>query len=130
MAKARDDEKRKKRDAQRAAFERSKRRSSLMRRGAALVVVAVLIAARSWHRGATHATEHMTPGSVKAVRGSREVRRGSLAGTFEVLVPVPGRNKPQKVPLQFPTLAAAENWMHSPDGREQIAEILEAAGVR
>ena len=59
-----------------------------------------------------------------------ETRDSRFAGTFEVLVPVPGRNKPQKVPLQFPTLAAAENWMHSPDGREQIAEILEAAGVR
>ena len=60
--------------------------------GAALVVVAVLIAARSRHRGATHATEHMTPGSAKAVRGSREVRRGSIAGTVrdEHAAPIAG----------------------------------------
>ena len=51
-----------------------------------------------------------------------------FAGTFEVLVPVPDRNKPQKVPLQFPTLSAAENWMHSPEGKETIADILEDAG--
>jgi hypothetical protein len=44
-----------------------------------------------------------------------------------VLVPVPNRNKPAKVPLQFPSLSAAEGWMHSPEGKDQIAEILEAA---
>ncbi|OJU11408.1 MAG: hypothetical protein BGN85_05335 [Alphaproteobacteria bacterium 64-11] len=59
-----------------------------------------------------------------------ETRDVRFAGTFEVLVPVPGRNKPHKVPLQFPTLSAAENWIHSPDGRDQIAEILETGGVR
>ena len=47
-----------------------------------------------------------------------------FAGTFEVLVPVPERNKPQRVPLQFPTLTAAENWIHTPDGKDMIAEIL------
>lgn len=56
-----------------------------------------------------------------------ETRDARFAGTFEVLVPVPARNKPHKVPLQFPTQAAAENWMHSPEGRDQIAEILRAA---
>ena len=73
-------------------------------------------------------------GSMKAKRKNQlpppyaaETRDSRFAGTFEVLVPVPGRNKPHKVALQFPTLAAAENWIHSPDGREQIAEILEAA---
>ena len=56
-----------------------------------------------------------------------ETRDVRFAGTFEVLVPVPERNKPQKVPLQFPTLSAAENWIHSPDGKDMIAEILEEA---
>jgi hypothetical protein len=59
-----------------------------------------------------------------------ETRDARFAGTFEVLVPVPQRNKPHKVPLQFPTLSAAENWMHSPEGREQIADILKDAGVK
>ena len=57
-----------------------------------------------------------------------ETKDVRFAGTFEVLVPVPERNKPQKVPLQFPTLSAAENWMHSPEGKETIADILEEAG--
>ena len=42
-----------------------------------------------------------------------------------MLVPVPERNKPHKVPLQFPTLSAAEAWMHSPEGKDTIADILE-----
>jgi hypothetical protein len=54
-----------------------------------------------------------------------ETRDVRFAGTFEVLVPVPERNKPQKVPLQFPTMSAAENWIHSPEGKEMIADILE-----
>lgn len=57
-----------------------------------------------------------------------ETRDVRFAGTFEVLVPVPARNKPHKIPLQFPTLAAAENWIHSPEGRDQIAQILKSAG--
>jgi hypothetical protein len=56
-----------------------------------------------------------------------ETKDVRFAGTFEVLVPIPERNKPQKVPLQFPTLSAAENWMHSPEGKETIADILEEA---
>jgi hypothetical protein len=56
-----------------------------------------------------------------------ETKDVRFAGTFEVLVPVPARNKPQRVPLQFPTLSAAENWMHSPEGKETVAEILEDA---
>ena len=56
-----------------------------------------------------------------------ETKDVRFAGTYEVLVPVPARNKPHKVPLQFPTQAAAENWMHSPEGKEQIAEILDSA---
>jgi hypothetical protein len=56
-----------------------------------------------------------------------ETKDVRFAGTFEVLVPVPERNKPQKVPLQFPSLSAAENWMHSPEGKETIADILDEA---
>jgi hypothetical protein len=56
-----------------------------------------------------------------------ETKDVRFAGTFEVLVPVPVRNKPQKVPLQFPTLSAAENWIHSPEGKDLIADILEEA---
>jgi hypothetical protein len=56
-----------------------------------------------------------------------ETRDVRLAGTFEVLVPVPDRNKPQKVPLQFATLNEAEAWLHSADGKEMVAEILEDA---
>jgi hypothetical protein len=44
-----------------------------------------------------------------------------------VLVPVPQRNKPQKVPLQFPSLSAAENWIHSHEGKDMIADILDEA---
>ena len=56
-----------------------------------------------------------------------ETRDVRLAGTFEVLVPVPDRNKPQKVPLQFATMNEAEAWLHSADGKEMVAEILEDA---
>jgi hypothetical protein len=52
---------------------------------------------------------------------TRDVRQ---AGTFEVLVPVLGRNKPQKAPQSFPTLQAAESWIHSPEGKEFITETL------
>jgi hypothetical protein len=56
-----------------------------------------------------------------------ETRDVRFAGTFEVLVPIPARNKPQKVPLQFPTMTAAEGWMHSAEGKDAIADILEEA---
>jgi hypothetical protein len=56
-----------------------------------------------------------------------ELKDHRHSGTFEVLVPVPNRNKPQKAPQTFETLQAAENWIHSPDGKEAIAEILEDA---
>jgi hypothetical protein len=49
-------------------------------------------------------------------------------GTFEVFVPVPERSKPHRVPLQFDTLAAAESWIHSPDGEDAIAQILKQPG--
>lgn len=59
-----------------------------------------------------------------------ETKDARLAGTFEVLVPVEGRNKPHKVPLQFPTLNAAEAWIHSAEGKDAIAEILREAGSK
>ncbi len=53
-----------------------------------------------------------------------------FAGTFEVLVPVPGRVKPHRVSSQFPTKKAAEDWIHSPEGADAIDEVLEKAGVK
>jgi hypothetical protein len=50
-------------------------------------------------------------------------------GTFEVFVPVADRNRPHKVALQFDTLAAAESWIHSPDGEDAIALILREAAA-
>ena len=47
-----------------------------------------------------------------------------FAGTFEVLVPVPDRVRPHRVPLQFDSQDSAERWIHSPEGRDAIAEIL------
>jgi antibiotic biosynthesis monooxygenase (ABM) superfamily enzyme len=47
-----------------------------------------------------------------------------FAGTYEVLVPAPGRVKPHRVPLQFDTLEQAESWIHSPTGKEMIEELL------
>ncbi|MDE3115812.1 MAG: hypothetical protein KGL26_09460, partial [Pseudomonadota bacterium] len=49
-----------------------------------------------------------------------ETKDTRFAGTFEVLVPVEGRNRPLRVPHQFPTLKAAEDFIHSPDGEEAI----------
>jgi hypothetical protein len=46
-------------------------------------------------------------------------------GTFEVLIPVPDRVRPHRVPLQFPTQEKAESWLHSPEGKEMIEEIME-----
>lgn len=45
-------------------------------------------------------------------------------GTYEVLVPVPDRVKPYRVPLQFATLENAESWIHSPDGEDLIRDVL------
>ncbi|HEX3431192.1 MAG TPA: hypothetical protein VHT03_09915 [Rhizomicrobium sp.] len=47
-----------------------------------------------------------------------------FAGTYEVLVPAPGRAKPYRVPLQFDTQEKAESWIHSPEGKEAIAKLL------
>jgi hypothetical protein len=59
-----------------------------------------------------------------------ETKDARFAGTFEVLVPLPERNKPAKVPRQFSSLAAAEGWMHSPEGKDTIAEILHEATAK
>ncbi len=48
-----------------------------------------------------------------------------FAGTFEVLIPVPERNKPHKVPLQFESQQEAEAWLHSAEGKEAVAEIMD-----
>ncbi len=45
-------------------------------------------------------------------------------GTFEVLVPVPDRVRPHRVALQFDSQAAADSWIHSPDGEDAIAAIM------
>ena len=50
-----------------------------------------------------------------------------FAGTFEVLVPVLGRNKPHKVPRQFASLNEAQAWLHSAEGKDEISGILKAA---
>ena len=59
------------------------------------------------------------PGPYAAL--TKDVR---FEGTYEVFVPVEGRSKPHRVPLQFASLAAAESWIHSPDGEDAIALIL------
>ena len=54
-----------------------------------------------------------------------ETKDARFAGTFEVLIPVEGRNKPLRAPRQFDTMQAAEAWLHSPDGKDSIAELIE-----
>lgn len=48
------------------------------------------------------------------------------AGTYEVLVPVPDRVKPQRIADQFPTLQAAEGWIRSDEGQDAIAQLFAA----
>jgi hypothetical protein len=56
-----------------------------------------------------------------------ESKDARMAGTFEVLVPVEGRNKPHRIPRSFDSQQDAEAWLHSSDGKEAVAEILEGA---
>ena len=56
-----------------------------------------------------------------------ETKDTRLAGTFEVLIPVLHRNKPHKVPLQFRSRNEAEGWLASPEGKQTVAGILDAA---
>jgi hypothetical protein len=51
-----------------------------------------------------------------------------FAGTFEVLVPVTDRVKPHRAAQQFATLEAAESWIHSPEGKDAIEQILKSGG--
>ena len=53
-----------------------------------------------------------------------ETKDTRFAGTFEVLIPVEGRVKPHRVPLQFATLEQAQSWIHTPAGKEMIEELL------
>lgn len=53
-----------------------------------------------------------------------ETKDQRFAGTFEVLVPVPDRVKPHRIAGQFPTMQAAEGWIHSDEGQEAIAELF------
>jgi hypothetical protein len=53
-----------------------------------------------------------------------------FAGTFEVLVPVEGRNKPQRIAQSFPTQQAAEGWIHSDEGQDAIAAVMADAGKK
>lgn len=62
------------------------------------------------------------PAYAEATRDQR------FAGTFEVLVPVEGRVRPHRVPVQFASLAEAESWIFSPDGEAQIAELRRGGG--
>lgn len=55
---------------------------------------------------------------------AEETKDMRFAGTFEVLVPVPDRVRPHRVGMQFESLAKAESWIHSPDGKDAIDEIL------
>ncbi len=56
-----------------------------------------------------------------------ETKDQRFAGTFEVLVPVPDRVKPHKIGGQFPTMQAAEGWLHSDEGQDAIAELFAKA---
>ena len=55
-----------------------------------------------------------------------ETKDARFAGTFEVLVPLPDRVKPHRIAGQFPSLQAAEGWMHSDEGQDAIAEAFTA----
>ncbi len=54
---------------------------------------------------------------------AEETRDQRFAGTFEVLVPVEGRVRPLRVPMQFETLENAQSWIHSPDGKDMIRDM-------
>jgi hypothetical protein len=59
-----------------------------------------------------------------------ETKDTRFAGTFEVLVPVPGRVKPQRIAQQFPTMQAAEGWLHSDEGQDAIAAAYAEAAKK
>ena len=45
------------------------------------------------------------------------------AGTFEVFVPVLGRERPHRIAEKFDTKEQAETWIHSQEGREEISRL-------
>lgn len=51
-----------------------------------------------------------------------------FAGTFEVFVPIEGRVRPHRVPMQFDSMGAAESWIFSPEGESRIAELRRDGG--
>lgn len=54
-----------------------------------------------------------------------ETKDQRLAGKWEIFVPVEGRNKHQRVPHSFDSQQQAEAFLHSAEGKEAVAEILE-----
>jgi hypothetical protein len=54
-----------------------------------------------------------------------ETKDQRMAGKWEILVPIEGRNKPGRVPHSFDSQHAAEAFLHSAEGKEAVAEILE-----
>lgn len=52
-----------------------------------------------------------------------------FAGTFEVLVPVEGRNKPHRIAQSFDSQQAAEGWIHSDEGQDAIAAVVAEAAA-
>jgi hypothetical protein len=54
-----------------------------------------------------------------------ETKDQRMAGKWEILVPVEGRNKHQRVPHSFDSQHEAEAFLHSAEGKEAVAEILE-----
>jgi hypothetical protein len=58
-----------------------------------------------------------------------ETKDQRLAGKWEILVPVEGRNKHQRVAQTFDSQQAAEAFLHSADGKDAVAEILENSGA-
>jgi len=51
-----------------------------------------------------------------------------FTGTYEVLVPAEGRVRPYRISQRFETLESAEAWIHSPEGKEAIAEVTTGGG--
>ena len=73
----------------------------------------------------------MSKNKMKMPRAYAELTKDTrYLGTYEVMVPVPNRVKPQRVSSQFPTQKAAEDWIHSDEGSETISRVLEEAGVK
>ncbi len=57
-----------------------------------------------------------------------ETKDQRLAGKWEIFVPVEGRNKHQRVPASFDSQQEAEAYLHSAEGKEAVADIIENVG--